>query len=210
MAWEDRQSRFPHGSNSCRLEVDKNHQTATDPEAVTYVKFWPSWNIGFGQIGAKASSLVGKFPTVPLPPDLPPGIRAEEKKLAKEERTKKKEDEARLRGEEGRGEKRQAGADEESSKGDDPDMSDYTPTQPDEEKDERGLVITDDTLLQDLLDSLEEPMVESEVDKAPVQEEAPWIVQRGQVEKEMWRMKCQSGKVCAEEDVEDQIKFREG
>ena len=70
-------------------------------------------------------------------------------------------------------------------------MSDYTPTQPDEEKDERGLVITDDTLLQDLLDSLEEPMVESEVDKAPVQEEAPWIVQRGQVEKEMWKMRCQ-------------------
>ena len=123
--------------------------TPFDPEAVTYVKFWP-WNIGFGQIGAKASSLVGKFPTVPLPPDLAPGIRAEEKKLAKEERAKKKEDEARLRGEEGRGEKRQAGADEESSKGDDPDMSDYTPTQPDEEKDEGGLVITDGTLLQEV------------------------------------------------------------
>ena len=46
-------------------------------------------------------------------------------------------------------------------------MSDYTPTQPDEEQDEGGLVITDDTLLQDLLDSLEEPTVESEVDKAP-------------------------------------------
>ena len=60
--------------------------TPFDPETVTYVKFWP-WNIGFGQIGAKASALVGKFPTVPLPPDLAPGIRAEEKKLAKEERT---------------------------------------------------------------------------------------------------------------------------
>ena len=45
-------------------------------------------------------------------------------------------------------------------------MSDYTPTQPDE-KDDGGLVITDDTLLQDLPDSLEEPTVESEVDKAP-------------------------------------------
>ena len=121
--------------------------TPFDPETVTYVKFWP-WNIGFGQIGAKASALVGKFPTVPLPPDLAPGIRAEEKKLAKEEKAKKKEDEARLRGEEVRGEKRQAGADEESSKGDGPDMSDYTPTQPDEEKDEGGLEITDDTLLQ--------------------------------------------------------------
>ena len=25
MAWEDGQSRFPHGSNSSRIEVDKNH-----------------------------------------------------------------------------------------------------------------------------------------------------------------------------------------
>ena len=134
--------------------------TPFDPEAVTYVKFWP-WNSGFGQLGAKASSLVGKFPTAPLPPALAPAIGAEEKKLAKEEKAKKKEDEARARGDEARGEKRQAGADEESSKGgDDPDMSDYTPTQPDEEKDEGGLVITDDTLLQDLLDS-------SEVEKAP-------------------------------------------
>ena len=40
--------------------------------------------------------------------------------------------------------------------------------QPDEDKDEGGLLITDDTLLQDLLDSLEEPTAESEVDKAPV------------------------------------------
>ena len=69
---------------------------------MTYVKFWP-WNILFGHIGAKASSLVGKFPTAPLtplPPDLATGIRAEEKKLAKEEKAKKKEDEARLRGDE--------------------------------------------------------------------------------------------------------------
>ena len=143
--------------------------TPFDPEAVTYVKFWP-WNIGFGQIGAKASSLVGKFPTVPLPPALAPGIRAEEKKMAKEEKAKKKEDEAR-RGEEARGEKRQAGADEESSKGgDDQDISDYTPTQPGEEKNEGGLVslvISDDILLHELLDSLEEPTVESEADKAP-------------------------------------------
>ena len=70
-----------------------------DPEAVTYVKFWP----GFGQIGAKASSLVGKFPTAPLPPALAP----------------------------------------------------------------------DDTLLQGLLDSLQEPTVESEVDKAPASPSSP-------------------------------------
>ena len=131
-----------------------------------YVKFWP-WNIGFGQIGAKASLLVGKFPTAPLPPDLVLGIRAEEKKLAMEEKAKKKEDEASLRNDEVKGEKKQAGADEENNKGgDNPEMSDYTPTQPDEEKDEEDLVITDDIFLQDLLDSLEEPTIESEGDKA--------------------------------------------
>ena len=36
------------------------------------------WITGFGQIGAKASSLVGKFPAVPLPPALAPAIRAED------------------------------------------------------------------------------------------------------------------------------------
>ena len=78
------------------------------------MKFWP-WNIGFGQIGAKASSPAGKFPTVPLPPALAPEIRAEEKKMAREEKLKKKEDEARLRGDEAGGDKRKAGAVEESS-----------------------------------------------------------------------------------------------
>ena len=76
----------------------------------------------------KASSLVGKFPIVPLPPALAPEIRAEEKKMVREEKLRKKENEARLKGDEARGEKRQAGADEESSKeGENPDMSEYTP-----------------------------------------------------------------------------------
>ena len=61
---------------------------------------WPNW--------CKASSLAGKFPTE---------IKAEEKKLAREEKLKKKEDEARLKGDETGGEKRKAEADEESSKG---------------------------------------------------------------------------------------------
>ena len=52
--------------------------------------------------------MVGKFPTAPLPPALAPGIRTEEKKMAKEEKAKKKEDEAKDRGDEARGEKRQA------------------------------------------------------------------------------------------------------
>ena len=64
--------------------------TPFDPEAVTYVKFWP-WNIGFGQIGAKASLLVGKFLVAPLSPALAPEIRVEEKKMAREEKSKKEE-----------------------------------------------------------------------------------------------------------------------
>ena len=39
--------------------------TPFDVEAVTYVKYWP-WNVGFGQIGAKTSPLVGKLPAAPV------------------------------------------------------------------------------------------------------------------------------------------------
>ena len=62
--------------------------TPFDVEAVTYVKYWP-WNVGFGQIGAKTSPLVGKLPTAPLPPALAPAIWAEEKdKPGKKERSR--------------------------------------------------------------------------------------------------------------------------
>ena len=68
----------------------------------------PSWD----RLVPKLLRWLANFPAVLLPPDLAPGIPVEEKKLAEEERAKKKEGEARLRGEEGREEKRQAGADE--------------------------------------------------------------------------------------------------
>ena len=60
------------------------------------------------------------------------------------------------RQEEKRGRQRQM---KKAAKVEDPDMSDYTPIRPDQDKGEGGLVITDDALLQDRFDSLEEPTV---------------------------------------------------
>ena len=132
--------------------------TPFDAEAVTYVKYWP-WNVGFGQIGAKTSPLVSKLPTAPLPPALAPAIRAEEKRQAREERMKQKvpgiEDKA-AEGEEREGGQSEAGVSErrgnEKRKADDEDsLGEYTPSSPHEEE---SVAINDDTMLQDLLDSL--------------------------------------------------------
>lgn len=112
-----------------RTRTIRSLPTRFDPEAVTYVKFW-LWNTGFGQIGAKASSLVGQFPTVPLPPAIAPAIRAEAKRQAREAILKKKEDAKPRASEEEEG---KAGAVEEEGKTDNiPGMKDCSPSQADE------------------------------------------------------------------------------
>ena len=58
--------------------------TPFDAEALHFVKGWP-WAIGFGQIGAKASALMAKFPSVPVPPAVAPEISAEEREEARKE-----------------------------------------------------------------------------------------------------------------------------
>ena len=58
---------------------------AYDAETLCNVRLWP-WSINYGQIGVKQSALMAKVPSTPLPPQLAPTIREEERAERREAR----------------------------------------------------------------------------------------------------------------------------
>ena len=131
---------------------------AYDAETLANVRTWP-WNVAFGQIGTKSTPLLTKIPGVPLPPDMAPAIRAEERQEAAERRQQQLALPAPVQqpGGEQRGDLRQAGPDDEAA-------SDPTSLASSSTSSTSGQapMVDDDTTLDDLLTELKDKKEYSE------------------------------------------------
>eukprot|EP00435_Cladocopium_sp_Y103_P034981 s351_g9.t1 len=111
------------------------------------------WSISFGQIGVKQSALLAKVPSTPLSPQMmAPALRAEEREQRREERAQQQR---------GRGQPAADGGDQrQAGPGNDEAASDPTSTNGStsgsSSSASRPQSINDDTVLQDLMDSIQE------------------------------------------------------
>ena len=124
-----------------------------DAETLANVRAWP-WSISYGQIGVKQSALLAKAPSTPLPPQMAPAVRAEERAERQDERRQAQQQRGRAEPAPDGGDQRQAGpssdeaASDPSSSAGDAQSSHSTSMAP--------RSVADDTVLQDLLDNIRE------------------------------------------------------
>ena len=135
-----------------------------DAETLANVRAWP-WSINYGKIGVKQSALLAKAPSTPLPPQMAPAIRAEERAERQEARRRAQHQQGQVMPASDGGDQRQAGtlSDEAAT-----DTSSAAGTSSPTTTSVATKSINDDTVLEDLLDDIkEENFYDAGVDVSP-------------------------------------------
>ena len=120
-----------------------------DAETLSNVRSWP-WSISYGQIGVKQAALMAKVPSTPLPPQLAPAIREEERAERRQARQQAQPPGGQGQAISDRSDQRQAGP------GSDEAASDPTSGTTSSSSSMVSQSVDDDMVLEDLVKNLKE------------------------------------------------------